>query len=543
MADKNFKVKNGLDIGDAISISDAGVITGLDTDDLPVGTTNLYYLSSLFDADLATKTTDDLTEGTSNFYYTNARVDTRIALASIGDLSDVTIGTASTGELLYWDGAAWVDSSSITGAGTWRFERATGGTGSNAMFFVKRTRTGGGASNFQGPWIVGEYAADSFAGGPVGSINFLYQSTGGGASQTSGNLIRLTSHPLTSATQNRIADMQRGNFTFYDSTSGNNSLMSVGSSLTYDGCLNVDTFNFEYTGAGLNSFTLENTTAIAPALALIHARTDITSPANGDRVDFRLITKGTAGSVSLGKVEAQYNVTGDYEISLNVFDGSTNTTTQDVVRGQMTQVKIRAADDYSGAGITDVATFAKANTTLQTENLYIKDTSGVELYGSHIHYNRINGEFSSDVTQTTAGSTNETVTFNTARFSNGISIVNSDEITFAYDNHNYLLTANLSFLKGSGGSSLVYVWLAEKEPALSEVVVANSRSTLAINGNDGRSTRTLTWTLNPVVGEYYKIYWYTTDSSIELEAEASGVPVAGLPAAPSAIIQVTPVGA
>jgi len=43
MADKNFKVRNGLDIGDAISISDAGVVAGLDTDNLDEGTTNQYF--------------------------------------------------------------------------------------------------------------------------------------------------------------------------------------------------------------------------------------------------------------------------------------------------------------------------------------------------------------------------------------------------------------------------------------------------------------------------------------------------------------------
>ena len=42
------------------------------TDDLNVGTTNKYYLTSLFNADLATKTTTNITEGT-NLYYTSIR--------------------------------------------------------------------------------------------------------------------------------------------------------------------------------------------------------------------------------------------------------------------------------------------------------------------------------------------------------------------------------------------------------------------------------------------------------------------------------------
>ena len=47
------------------------------TDNLPQGVTNKYYASSLFNADLATKTTTDLAEGT-NLYYTNTRADARV---------------------------------------------------------------------------------------------------------------------------------------------------------------------------------------------------------------------------------------------------------------------------------------------------------------------------------------------------------------------------------------------------------------------------------------------------------------------------------
>lgn len=51
--------------------------TGFDTDDLTEGVTKLFYSSTLFDADLATKDTADLAEGT-NLYYTDERVDDRV---------------------------------------------------------------------------------------------------------------------------------------------------------------------------------------------------------------------------------------------------------------------------------------------------------------------------------------------------------------------------------------------------------------------------------------------------------------------------------
>lgn len=52
-------------------------IVSLDTDDVPEGSTNLYYTNARFDTQLATKTTSNLAEGT-NLYYTDARVNTLV---------------------------------------------------------------------------------------------------------------------------------------------------------------------------------------------------------------------------------------------------------------------------------------------------------------------------------------------------------------------------------------------------------------------------------------------------------------------------------
>ena len=67
-----------------------------DTDDLSEGATNLYYTNARFDTQLATKDTDDLSEGTTNQYFTDARADARIAAATANDLSDVSY-TAGAG--------------------------------------------------------------------------------------------------------------------------------------------------------------------------------------------------------------------------------------------------------------------------------------------------------------------------------------------------------------------------------------------------------------------------------------------------------------
>ena len=53
--------------------------------------------------------TDDLTEGSTNLYFTNARADARIAAASIGDLTDVTLTSTTTGDILRYNGSAFVN--------------------------------------------------------------------------------------------------------------------------------------------------------------------------------------------------------------------------------------------------------------------------------------------------------------------------------------------------------------------------------------------------------------------------------------------------
>lgn len=51
--------------------------------------------------------TDDLPQGTTNLYYTDTKVDTRIAAASIDDLSDVNAPAPSDGDVLEYSSGQW----------------------------------------------------------------------------------------------------------------------------------------------------------------------------------------------------------------------------------------------------------------------------------------------------------------------------------------------------------------------------------------------------------------------------------------------------
>ena len=81
-------VNNAFVPGDSFSQSDFDSAFGAKTtDNLNLGTVNLFYTEARVNANIAAKTTDDLTEG-SALYYTEARVNANIAAKTTDDLAE-----------------------------------------------------------------------------------------------------------------------------------------------------------------------------------------------------------------------------------------------------------------------------------------------------------------------------------------------------------------------------------------------------------------------------------------------------------------------
>ena len=70
---------------------------------------------------------DSIAEGSSNLYFTNARADARIAAASIDALTDVSTAGVAIGQVLAWDGSAFIPSAA--GSGDITRVNITAGTG------------------------------------------------------------------------------------------------------------------------------------------------------------------------------------------------------------------------------------------------------------------------------------------------------------------------------------------------------------------------------------------------------------------------------
>ena len=280
---------------------------------------------------------------------TDASTITTSLDADINDLNDVDITAGDAGDLLTYDGADWINSKSISGNDPYRFTTATGGTGSNAMFLIRRTRTGGNAANFQGPWLVGEYGADNLTNAPIASMNFLYQTSTG-----SGNVVRFTSHPGSTATSDRIAQFKRGDFSFYKD-------LNTGLGTTNVELANIATSGTSITGTGASQISVSNASASSfqPIFILERNRTNNTVPNNGDRGDFRIQISGSTTEYNIGKVEGVFDASGDHELSLNVFDGTSGPSaiSTQVIKTSRKETTITHIPTSGFGAPADVATF------------------------------------------------------------------------------------------------------------------------------------------------------------------------------------------
>ena len=230
------------------------------------------------------------------------------------------IGTATQGQVLAYDGTQWINTATVTSGGNIAFERSGTGTGNSLVAEVKRTRTDGARSAFAGPWLGYNYTGTD-GGGPIGSVQFNWQSS--------------TNHRF------RVQCHQTGVYstgtTLFQSSLDGMQIYATG----YTGATAL--VNFAPSGHSINAngfatFRVWNATAgFTPALAVEHRRTDVTTPADQDAVDYRLIVGGTTTQYSVGKVEATYRSSGLHELSMNVFDNTAGPSATSIGVVDMTQ--------------------------------------------------------------------------------------------------------------------------------------------------------------------------------------------------------------
>ena len=80
MTTRNFRVHNGISVGDIVISASANTITGLTTS-APSADGDVANKKYVDDSILTKDNTDEITEGSTNLFFTNARADARITNA------------------------------------------------------------------------------------------------------------------------------------------------------------------------------------------------------------------------------------------------------------------------------------------------------------------------------------------------------------------------------------------------------------------------------------------------------------------------------
>jgi hypothetical protein len=222
--------------------------------------------------------------------------------------------------------------------------------------------------------------------------------------------------------------------------------------------------------------------------------------------------------------------------------GTTQTMALDV-SGNLTvtgDVRINGNDIRNSDNISQI-TMSAAGATLELrgDNIQLENAGGSALPSGKVTYGRqyIEAYSTQDQTNPVANAEN-LMSFNNTGISNGISIVTNGttltRITMANAGlYNIQFSAQLN--QTSGGAHNAFIWLKKNGAN-----VANSAGDSRVAGNGERIMAAWNYVVDAAAGDYYELAWASDGLDVLLDYVAASAPI---PAVPSVILTVVPVGA
>jgi hypothetical protein len=146
------------------------------------------------------------------------------------------------------------------------------------------------------------------------------------------------------------------------------------------------------------------------------------------------------------------------------------------------------------------------------------------------------GMFEDNTTQLRGGATSANLMLlGTTDYSNGVSVVSGSRITIATTGI-YNIQFSAQFARAAGtGFATVEVWLAKNG---ANVAGSNGQVNVPLSG--GKNIAAWNYLADVSSGDYFQLYWSSTDANIELLASAAGTNPTR-PTTPSIIVTVTQV--
>ena len=213
-----------------------------------------------------------------------------------------------------------------------------------------------------------------------------------------------------------------------------------------------------------------------------------------------------------------FNQTGGSAVSLE--DVQKGPPTQDLdINALLAQASLNA--ESSSALLSQYATLANDVQALEVAPAYTPQLPRLR-YGSFY-----------DTTDQTAAVINTAygMTFNSTDITKGVTIGTPTSRVYV-DTHNvYNIQFSAQFVNTAGGTHNVWVWLRKNGTN-----VANSATTLRLQGNNAETVAAWNFLLDMNAGDYFELMWEVSDLAVALLADPAS---AVHPAIPSIILTVT----
>ena len=333
--------------------------------------------------------TDNLVEGSNKLFFTNARADARIAAASIGDLTDVTLSSTTTGDILRYNGSAFINEPLNLGTDTEGAYVASlvAGTGIDLANNTGETAT---------PTItvdLGDFDTDNLS---EGSSNLYYTNarfdTQLGTKTTDNLTEGSTNLYFTNARADaRIAaattdDLTEGSTNLYytDARAQAVSINNVVEDTTPQLGGNLDLNSSNITGTGdidtTGSFTLTSTSDTSAAGPIINLVRDSASPADADylgQIKFKGDDDGGASTVYAkitGKIDDASAGTEDGLIEFAVIKAGSSNIAARLKSNNFQLLNGTGLEVAGSATITGDLTVNGTTTTIDTTNTVVSDS-------------------------------------------------------------------------------------------------------------------------------------------------------------------------
>jgi hypothetical protein len=180
-----------------------------------------------------------------------------------------------------------------------------------------------------------------------------------------------------------------------------------------------------------------------------------------------------------------------------------------------------------------------ADAIIASDQVSLQTAAGAALVSGKITYARQYGNFYSSATQPNPVTNAENLmVFGTTDVANGVSIVTNGtaltRITMStacvYD-----MQFSAQIAKTGAGNDNCYIWLKKNGTTVTETA-----GITRVSGNGDRIMASWNYLVTAAAGDYYELAWAATDTDVILQASTPG---GVIPAVPSVILTVVPVGA